>query len=206
VDVTLRVRSVGSGSGKVAGEGLDCGTGQACSTPVAYGKLVTLQAVADAGSHFDGWEGGVCGNSAACRFNAGPVTSVRARFLPGGASQPPPQPPPTQPPPTQPPPTQPPPPTTRLAVRIVGASAVRVNGRWRVAARVVANQPVRVRGRVGRGRATWADRTFRLPRGTTLVRFQLSRKARAGVCWLRLVATNADGEIRNPQRSVKLGR
>ena len=81
-----------------------------------------------------------------------------------------------------------------------------MNGRWRVAARVFTNQRVRLRGRVGRGRATWADRTLTLQRGTTLVRFQLSRKARAGVSWISLVARNADGQVRTLRRNVKLGR
>lgn len=91
-------------------------------------------------------------------------------------------------------------------MRITGLGAARANGRWRVAVRVVTNQRIRVRGRVGRANATWADRTLTLPRGTTVVRLQLARRAKAGVCWVTLVARNADGQVRTLRRNVKLGR
>jgi hypothetical protein len=91
-------------------------------------------------------------------------------------------------------------------VRIASLTAARANGRWRVAARIVTNQRIRARGRVGRGAATWADRTVTLQRGATTVRLQLVRRARVGTCWFRLVARNADGEVRTLRRNVKLGR
>jgi hypothetical protein len=205
VEVNLRVVKVGSGTGDVTGPNFRCGTGAECRRRLKFGELVSFEAEGTGGSRFDGWVGGVCGSNATCRFYAGPVTSIQARFVPRGSQPPPQPPPPQQPPPTQPPPTQPPP-RAGLVVRIEGASASRVKGRWRVAARVFTNQRIRLRGRVGRGRATWADRTLTLPRGRTIVRFQLGRRATAGVCWLRLVARNADGEVRTPRRDVRLGR
>ena len=80
VKAWLRVSKVGSGSGKITGSDFDCGSGDGCRRQLAFGRLVTLQAEPAAGSRFDGWVG-VCASNPTCRFNAGPVTSVQARFV-----------------------------------------------------------------------------------------------------------------------------
>jgi Divergent InlB B-repeat domain len=231
VDVTLRVAKTGNGSGKITGSDFDCGTGDGCRKLLAFGKHVTLQAEAAAGSQFDRWVG-VCASNPACSFNAGPVTSVQARFVQAAAApsppQPQPQPPQPQPPqpqprqpqppqpqprqpqPPQPQPRQPQPPQPqppKLDVRITKLAAFRRAGRWRVTARIAANEPVRVRARVGRLRRTWGDRTVNLRTGTSSLAVQLTRRARRGTCWFVLVVRTAGGEVRTlPRRTVTLGR
>jgi hypothetical protein len=212
VDVTLRVAKTGNGSGKVTGsDGFNCGSGDDCRKRLAFGKLVTLQAEAAANSQFDRWVG-VCASDPACRFNAGPVTSVQARFVqarpPPSPPQPEPQPPQQQPAQPQPPQPQPPQPQpAKLDVRITKLAASRRAGQWRVTARIAANEPVRVRARVGRLRRTWGDRTVNLNAGTTSLTVQLARRARRGRCWFVLVARAVGGEVLTlPRRTVKLGR
>jgi Divergent InlB B-repeat domain len=193
VDVTLRVGKTGSGDGKITGFGFDCGSGADCRKLLDFGKIVSLQAEAAAGSRFDRWVG-VCASAPTCRFSAGPVTSVQARFVEEPAPPPPPSPPP-------------PPPATKLDVRVTKLTAFRRAGRWRVTARIVANKRVLARARVGRGRRTWANRTVNLRAGRSLLTVQLARRATRGRCWFQLVAWTAGGEVRTlPRRTVKLGR
>jgi hypothetical protein len=210
VSVLVQVSKSGSGSGRIAGpDGFNCGSGDDCRKRLAFGKLVTLQADAAAGSQFDRWVG-VCASNPACRFNAGPVTSVQARFVqaPPEPQPPQPQPPEPQPPEPQPPQPQPPQPQPpKLGVRITKLAASRRAGRWRVTARIAANKPVRARARVGRLRRTWGDRTVNLRAGTSSLTVQLARRARRGRCWFVLVARTAGGEVRTlPRRTVTLGR
>ncbi len=200
VDVTLRLTKTGSGDGRITGSGFNCGNGVDCRQIIDFGELVTLQAEAAAGSRFDGWVG-VCASDPTCRFRAGPVTSLQARFV----EAPPPPPPPGQPPPPGSPPQ--PPQVPKLDVRITKLSAFRSAGRWRVAARIVANKPVRARARVGRVRQTWGDRTVTLRAGRSSLTLQLARRARRGKCWFALVARTPGGEVLTlPRRTVKLGR
>ena len=191
VQAVLRVSRTGSGSGRITGpDGLDCGN-DCRSKPLDFAKLVTLQAEPAAGSRFDGWIG-VCGSNPTCRFAVGPVTSVRARFV-------------QAPPPPPPPPPSPPPPP-KLEVRIVSLTSVRKAGRWRVIARIAVNKPVSARARVGRQRRTWGDRTVKVRAGTRSLTVPLTRRARRGKCWFRLVAWAGDERRTLRPRTVKLGR
>jgi Divergent InlB B-repeat domain len=197
VDVTLRLAKTGGGDGRITGSGFNCGSGVDCRQRIDFGELVTLQAEAAAGSRFDGWVG-VCASEPTCRFRAGPVTSLQARFVEA-------PPPPDQPPPTEPPPREPQAP--KLDVRITKLTAFRSAGRWRVAARIVTNKPIRTRARVGRMRQTWGDRTVNLRAGRSTLTLQLARRARSGKCWFALIARTAGGErLTLPRRTVKLGR
>jgi hypothetical protein len=192
VDVTLRVGKTGDGDGKIVGSGFNCGSGDDCRKLLPFGKIVSLEAQHADGSRFDGWVG-VCGSGTTCRFNAGPVSSVKARFV---AVSPPPPPSPPQPPPPP-----------KLQVRITKLTAFRKAKRWRVTARITSNKPVSVRARVGRGRRTWGDRTVSLRAGTSSLTLQLTRRAKKGRCWFALTARTTGREVLAlPRRTVKLGR
>ena len=68
----------GSGHGRVTGAGLDCGT--TCTTPpIAYQTRITLNAIADPGSHFVRWQG-ICSTDPVCAFSGGSETDVGAVF------------------------------------------------------------------------------------------------------------------------------
>ena len=154
-------------------DGLDCGSdcrGHSTSPSSSPCRRAPPPArVSMAGS-------GVCGSNPTCRFAVGPVTSLQARFV----EAPPP------PPPPPPPPSPPPPP--KLEVRIVKLTSARKAGRWRVIARIAVNKPVSARARVGRQRRTWGDRTVNVRAGTRSLTVPLTRRARRGKCWFRLVA------------------
>jgi PASTA domain/Divergent InlB B-repeat domain len=103
ISVKVKVARIGSGHGRVTGSGIDCGA--SCSQIFGYQSRVTLKADAEAGSKFVRWVG-VCTTDETCRFSAGSVTTLQARF---DALPPPPPPPPAPPPPAPPPPPPPPP-------------------------------------------------------------------------------------------------
>lgn len=190
VSETLRVSRTGSGSGTITGSGFNCGSGDGCHKDFAFGAAVTLQADHAAGSRFDGWIG-VCGSNPTCHFNAGPTTSVKARF--------------TLAPTTTSTTTTPPPP--KLKVRIIKLAAHRAAGRWLVTARIASNKPIRTHAQVGRRRRTWGTRTANLGPGTHPLTVKLSKRARRGKCWFTLAASTVGGEVRKfPRQTVKLGR
>ena len=75
----LTINKVGTGSGKVTGEGIDCGS-DCTETYTETGKVVTLTASADSGSAFVGW-GGVCtGTTATCQVTLNNAQNVTATF------------------------------------------------------------------------------------------------------------------------------
>lgn len=181
VSETLRVSKTGSGNGTITGSGFNCGSGDGCRKDFAFGAAVTLQAEPAAGSQFDGWVG-TCGSSPTCHFNAGPTTSVKARF----ALIPPPPP---------------------LDVRVVNLTARHKVGRWVVTARIASNKPIRAHARVGRRGRIWGDRSVNLRAGTSPLAVKLSTRARRGKCWFTLVASTAGGDVRKlPRQTVRLGR
>jgi hypothetical protein len=180
VSATLRVSSTGTGSGTITGSGFNCGSGDGCRKDFDFGAAVTLQAQHAADSRFDGWVG-VCGTNPTCHFNAGPTTSVKARFT-----------------------LAPPPPP--LQVRIVKLAAHKTAGRWLVTARIASNKPISAHARIGRRRRIWGNRTVSLGAGTHRLTVKLSKRARRGKCWFTLVSRTAGGEVqRSPRRTVKLG-
>jgi PASTA domain/Divergent InlB B-repeat domain len=160
----VKVTRTGDGHGKVTGSGIDCGA--KCSEVFGYQSRVTLTAKAlDAGSRFVRWVG-VCATDETCRFNAGSVTNVEARFdplqapgpqppepQPPGPQPPEPQPPEPQPPGPQPPGPQPPPAAKRCQVpKVVGQRLATARKRIRRAncsvGRIRYARSKRARGRV----------------------------------------------------------
>jgi hypothetical protein len=193
VSETVRVAKTGTGSGTITGSGFDCGSGDGCRKDFAFGAAVTLQAEHAADSTFDGWIG-VCGSSPTCHFNAGPTTSVKARFTLAPSTT-------TTTTTTT---TTPPPP--KLKVRIVKLAARHASGRWLVTARIASNKPIRAHARVGRRGRIWGDRTVNRRAGTHPLTVKLSKQARKGKCWFTLVARTAGGEVRKfPRQVVRLG-
>jgi hypothetical protein len=78
ISVQFRLKRGGTGTGRVLGQKLDCGT--VCSGEYDYGKSMTLSAAPEGGSSFDGWNG-VCSKSqTTCTFPVGPITSIKANF------------------------------------------------------------------------------------------------------------------------------
>jgi hypothetical protein len=68
-------------SGKVTSNpaGIDCGT--TCSTPYSENTVVTLEAVPDPGTRFDGWSGEGCPNTGTtCTVTMSMARSVQASF------------------------------------------------------------------------------------------------------------------------------
>jgi hypothetical protein len=79
VGVRFRVRR--SGSGRVDGTGIACGSD--CSVDTSFGERIDLLARASSGHRFVRWRRG-CGTRARCRLTAGPVTRVTAMFAVAG--------------------------------------------------------------------------------------------------------------------------
>lgn len=73
----LTVNKPGSGSGTVAGNGIDCGT--TCSTALDSGTAVSLTAAPAAGSIFTGWSGD-CSGTGACDTTMTAARNVTATF------------------------------------------------------------------------------------------------------------------------------
>jgi hypothetical protein len=80
VEVAVRVRKAGDGSGRVTAAGLDCGG--TCLAKFKYGRLELFSVAADRGSIFDGW-GGICASEREprCRLPIGPITLIRPKFV-----------------------------------------------------------------------------------------------------------------------------
>ncbi|MFZ5785749.1 MAG: InlB B-repeat-containing protein, partial [Acidobacteriota bacterium] len=77
---TLTVVKEGSGSGTVTSSppGIDCGA--TCSASFTLNTVVTLTAVASAGSTFAGWSGSGCSGTATCVVTMDAAKSVSATF------------------------------------------------------------------------------------------------------------------------------
>ena len=75
----LTVGKVADGSGRVTSTpaGIDCGG--VCKAPFVPGTVVTLSAVADAGSTFGGWSGG-CSGTGTCQVTMNAAKTVTAMF------------------------------------------------------------------------------------------------------------------------------
>ncbi|MGR8933377.1 MAG: InlB B-repeat-containing protein [Gammaproteobacteria bacterium] len=74
---TLSVGKSGTGSGTVAGNGIDCGS--TCSSTLDYGTAVSLIAVPDAYSEFTGWSG-ACNGTDTCNVSMDAAKNVTATF------------------------------------------------------------------------------------------------------------------------------
>jgi chitodextrinase len=79
IRVQFRLRKRGDGSGRVTASNLDCGSH--CGERYEYGTSLTLTAVPDSGSVFDGWNDRVCAPTRTrCTVPVGPITAIAARF------------------------------------------------------------------------------------------------------------------------------
>ena len=76
----LTVALAGSGTGSVSSSptGISCGAD--CTESYASGTVVTLTALADAGSVFAGWSGACSGTAATCQVTMSAARSVTATF------------------------------------------------------------------------------------------------------------------------------
>ncbi len=80
---TLSVEKSGTGTGTVvttkpSGSTIDCGG--TCDASLEEGTEVELEAKAEAGSTFEGWSGGGCSGTGACRVTLSAATTVTAAF------------------------------------------------------------------------------------------------------------------------------
>jgi hypothetical protein len=78
ISVQFQLKRGGSGTGRVSGTDLDCGT--VCSREFGYGKSLTLTAAPDQGSVFSGWNGVCAQTQTTCTVPVGPITSIKANF------------------------------------------------------------------------------------------------------------------------------
>jgi hypothetical protein len=79
IRVRFRLHKRGDGNGRVTGSDLDCGS--QCGARYDYGTSLTLTAVPDSGSFFDGWNDRVCPSTKTrCTVPVGPITAIAARF------------------------------------------------------------------------------------------------------------------------------
>ena len=76
----LDVTKTGAGNGSVTSDpsGIDCGS--TCSGDFAQGATVTLDAVANGTSSFDGWSGSGCSGTGQCQVTMDAAKSVTANF------------------------------------------------------------------------------------------------------------------------------
>ena len=85
-DVVVSVQASGTGTGMITSspDGISCGT--TCTGTFAHGTTVTLTAVADADSSFDGWDG-MCAGTNPCTITAASEMNLVPMFgcLPGSA-------------------------------------------------------------------------------------------------------------------------
>ena len=82
---TLSAAKAGSGTGKVSGNGIDCGS--TCSATLDIGTPVSLSATPDAGMVFSGWSG-ACTGTGACSFTLTANATATATFAPAPAPAP----------------------------------------------------------------------------------------------------------------------
>ena len=82
---TLSAAKAGTGTGRVSGNGIDCGSN--CSTTLDIGTPVSLAATPDAGMVFSGWSG-ACTGSGGCSFTLDANAAVTATFAPAPAPAP----------------------------------------------------------------------------------------------------------------------
>ena len=194
VESTFQIRR--SGDGVVRGGGLACGG--SCSARYAFGTKLTLTADPDAGAAFDHWSG-ACGSHAACTVPVGPITAVRAIFVPlarAADDAPSPSQPPDASPPTPPP----------SAPAVVRSLSVRAGGRGshrRVRVAFVLDRRAAVRAVLARGARTVATRATTLGAGRHTLTIRVPRHARAGVYRLRIRATGG-GAVTTLTRTLRL--
>ncbi len=80
---TLTAARAGTGTGKVSGNGIDCGS--TCAATLDTGTPVSLTATPDAGMVFSGWSG-ACTGTGACSFTLTANATATATFAPAPAA------------------------------------------------------------------------------------------------------------------------
>ena len=183
----VRVALGGSGSGRVTGSGFDCGT--QCTNALAYQTRVNLDAAADQGSHFVGWQG-VCSTNPACSFDAGSATRVKAIFDLSPVT--------TATPPTV---TT----TAALSARLQKAVVQRIGGRRVVVATLVVDRLAFATLRLLRNGRSVATTHWNLRTGRTLARLRVPRTLKPGRAQLQ-VRIVAGKSVRTFTTAVRIGR
>ena len=201
-ELQFRVAKDGSGSGTVKGDDFDCGT--RCTRIVEFGTRATFTAFPDDGSRFVGWRG-ACGEAPRCSLEMGPVTRVTAMFRrgsAGGSKQPPassPAPPPFGFPPSG---------SDRPFIVVVEGRVVVRGARPRrvhVTVRVSARSSIHGVLETARGRRVTAN-TWQIPRGRSMLRLAVPRRARRGTHVLRITARDGREHVKRFTRRVRLPR
>ena len=198
ITVKLKVKRSGSGTGSVGGSGKDVNDnswsiacGAKCSEDLGYQSRVTLKADPAAGSRFVRWVG-VCGTDDTCRFAAGSVTTIEARF---DVSPPPPPPPP--------PPPSPPPPV--FAAKLVSVSVRGTGARRAIVFVLLVDRPARVNARLLKRSKTKITRSYGLAKGRNARRLAVPRKLKPGMYRLSLKVV-AGGVTRPFTKRIRLRR
>ena len=78
----LTVSKTGAGTGTVTSDVGSINCGATCVDNYDAGTVVTLTAVAQAGSRFTGWSGGGCAGTGTCQVTMNAATAVAANFVP----------------------------------------------------------------------------------------------------------------------------
>ncbi len=76
----LTVTKSGTGAGTVTSAPAGIACGATCTAPFVSGTIVTLSAVASAGSTFIGWTGGGCSGTGTCVVTVSAAATVNAQF------------------------------------------------------------------------------------------------------------------------------
>ena len=196
IDIIPHVHVTRVGHGTVKGSGFDCGS--QCDTDPDYQSRVTLNAVADPGSHFVSWQG-VCSSNPVCTFSAGSATSVQAVFSISSTT-------------TTPVTTTPVTTTTggktgptAFAAHVERVGTTRRAGRRLVVLTLVSDRLARATVGLRRRGRTVVSKTLTLKPGRTALQLKVPRGLRAGRCQLLVRLASAD-RTRTLTTSVLIGR
>jgi hypothetical protein len=196
-DIVPHVHVSRVGHGTVQGSGFDCGS--QCDTDPDYQSRVTLDAVADPGSHFVSWQG-VCSSNPVCTFSAGSATSVQAVFSVSSST-------------TTTAFTTTPVTTTTVGKTRMTAFAARVErvrttrraGRRLIVLTLVSDRLAQATVGLSRRGRTIVSKTWTLKPGRTALRLEVPRGLTAGRCQLLVRLASADRR-RTLTTSVSIGR
>ena len=196
IDIIPHVHVTRVGHGTVNGSGFDCGS--QCDTDPDYQSRVTLNAVADPGSHFVSWQG-VCSSNPVCTFSAGSATSVQAVFSISSTT-------------TTPVTTTPVTTTTggktgptAFAAHVERVGTTRRAGRRLVVLTLVSDRLARATVGLRRRGRTVVSKTLTLKPGRTALQLKVPRALGAGRCQLLVRLASAD-RTRTLTTSVLIGR
>jgi hypothetical protein len=186
VYVRYQVKGTGTGTGRITGDGVDCGS--RCTADYVFGYRKTFTAQAAAGSHFVGWRGVGCTTAGpVCTITVGASSGVHASFeLDSGVG---PSPPPATPKPPLAPsaalpavlPAKPNlPATTQFSARVLNSSSVRHGRQRTLNIRLAIAVPVAAQVSIRGPHALLMQRTYRLRPPRPVLRIALRRGAPPG--------------------------